>query len=432
MATVKIKTASVKKAQSDLKNARTALKSFKALHESALAGLKDADQDLNRDNHLFKTNAISKSRLEKTKTTYDQARANVTHTGAQQDAQNSLIRSRDAQLQMAQAEESHAIAQFKLRQAALDKAKIDLHRTVIRSPVNGMVIERAVDVGQTVAARFQTPILFTIAQDLRKMQVEADLDEADIGRIQSGQQVEFAVDAFPRSTFKGTVSQIRKAPKNVQNVVTYTVVISAENPELRLLPGMTANVHIVVAEMADSIMVPNAALRFRPPAELTDAGSETVTKAEASQDAKSSAARRLKLVMERLNMDKDQRAQVWKEYNRVRDKIVTMMYSGAPSSEIATARQKARQEIQATILSLLNPKQKERYRELTASRAANPHTPKRVWVTNSVGKASAVDIIAGINDGSYTRVVSGGLKPGQKVITGIQVSPGGTRKSRWF
>jgi HlyD family secretion protein len=129
--------------------------------------------------------------------------------------------------------------------------------------VDGIVIERAVDVGQTVAASLQAPKLFTIAQDLRKMQVETSVDEADIGRIQVSQQTAFTVDAFPGHEFAGRVKQVRKAPLTVQNVVTYTVVISAENPELKLFPGMTANVKILVEQCPAAVKVPNSALRFR-------------------------------------------------------------------------------------------------------------------------------------------------------------------------
>jgi HlyD family secretion protein len=141
---------------------------------------------------------------------------------------------------------------------------VDLERTIIRAPVDGTVILRNVDAGQTVAASLQAPVLFTIARDLRDMQVEAAIDEADVGRLRPGQPVNFTVDAFPRRGFSGEIVQIRKSPVTVQNVVSYTVVISARNPDLALLPGMTANVRIVVDQRDDALKVPNAALRFRP------------------------------------------------------------------------------------------------------------------------------------------------------------------------
>src|ERR1700675_2185635 len=158
-----------------------------------------------------------------------------------------------------------ARAQVKQKQAALVQAQIDLDHTTIRAPVDGVVVSRAVDVGQTVAASLQAPILFTIAQDLTKMQVETSVDEADIGKIRLDAPVTFTVDAFSGRTFTGEVTQIRKAAQVVQNVVTYTVVVGVSNPEGKLLPGMTANVKLVGSEKPNVLKVSNAALRYRPP-----------------------------------------------------------------------------------------------------------------------------------------------------------------------
>ena len=158
----------------------------------------------------------------------------------------------------------YAIEQVRQKEAALYQAEVDLENTFIRSPVDGVVIERAVDIGQTVAATFQAPKLFVIAQDLRQMQVETDVDEADIGRVHVGQEAIFTVDAFAGREFHGQVLQVRKAPRVVQNVVTYTVLVSADNSDLRLLPGMTANIQIIVDERQNALKVPNAALRFKP------------------------------------------------------------------------------------------------------------------------------------------------------------------------
>ena len=149
-------------------------------------------------------------------------------------------------------------------QAALEQAKVDLDRTVIRSPVTGTVISRSVDVGQTVAASLQAPILFTIAQDLTKMQVDTNVSEADIGQVVVGQQATFTVDAYPGQVMHGTVREIRSAPIIVQNVVNYNAVIAVENPELKLRPGMTATVSILVAQREHVLKIPKAALRFQP------------------------------------------------------------------------------------------------------------------------------------------------------------------------
>src|SRR5213596_3836267 len=155
-------------------------------------------------------------------------------------------------------------SQVEQKDAALKQTQVDLDHTTISAPVDGVVVARQVDVGETVAASLQAPVLFTIAQDLTKMQVETSVDEADIGRVKLNDQATFTVDAFPNETFVGRVTQIRKAAQVVQNVVTYTVVVAVDNPSGRLLPGMTANVKLVVAQKPSVLKVPNAALRFRP------------------------------------------------------------------------------------------------------------------------------------------------------------------------
>src|SRR2546428_1091015 len=152
----------------------------------------------------------------------------------------------------------------KIKQGALDKAKADLDHCTITSPVDGVVISRNVDVGQTVAASLQAPIIFAIANDLTKMQIDTNVAEADVGVVAVDQDVDFTVDAFPNRTFHGKVVQVRNAPITVQNVVTYDTVIGVSNPDLKLKPGMTANVSITVAHRDDALQIKNAALRYRP------------------------------------------------------------------------------------------------------------------------------------------------------------------------
>jgi HlyD family secretion protein len=158
-----------------------------------------------------------------------------------------------------------AEANVKIKQGALDKARADLDHCTITSPIDGVVISRSVDVGQTVAASLQAPVIFAIANDLTKMQIDTNVAEADVGVVRIDQNVDFTVDAFPMETFHGRVVQVRNAPITVQNVVTYDTVIGVSNPELKLKPGMTANVSIIVAHKDDVLQIKNAALRYRPP-----------------------------------------------------------------------------------------------------------------------------------------------------------------------
>ena len=203
-----------------------------------------------------------------------QSRANVRSAGASLElatANEGRMRTLFAQEYVSRQELDTAVqakkaaeAQLQLTQATVEKDRANLAYSVIRSPVSGVVVDRSVDVGQTVAASLQTPTLFKIAQDLSKMQIDANFAEADIGNIRVGQTVHFTVDAFPNRNFKGMVKLIRLNPTTVSNVVTYDAVINVDNPEQILLPGMTAYVNITVAERKDVLLVPNAALRFKP------------------------------------------------------------------------------------------------------------------------------------------------------------------------
>ena len=172
--------------------------------------------------------------------------------------------SSQADLDQAVANLHQAEATVKIKQGALDKAKADLDHCTITSPIDGVVISRSVDVGQTVAASLQAPVIFQIANDLTKMQIDSNVAEADVGVVQVGQDVDFTVDAFPTQTFHGKVVQVRNAPITVQNVVTYDTVIGVSNPDLKLKPGMTANVSIIIARKDNVLQIKNAALRYRP------------------------------------------------------------------------------------------------------------------------------------------------------------------------
>jgi len=169
-----------------------------------------------------------------------------------------------AQAQSARSQVAQARAQVAQSAASVQLASLNLEKSIIKAPIDGVIVARSVDPGQTVAASFQAPVLFLIANDLTRMQVLADIDEADIGQLKTGSPVKFTVDAFPSDTFEGHISQVRLAPQTVQNVVTYTAVIDVENPEQKLKPGMTANVTVTVDERKNVLTVPNAALRFRP------------------------------------------------------------------------------------------------------------------------------------------------------------------------
>ncbi|HEV2843089.1 MAG TPA: efflux RND transporter periplasmic adaptor subunit [Chthoniobacterales bacterium] len=201
--------------------------------------------------------------LENAQAALELARLNAARTQALVAKQNSA----QSDLDQATANLHQAEANVKIKEGALEKAQADLDHCTITSPIDGMVISRNVDVGQTVAASLQAPVIFQIANDLAKMQIDANVAEADVGGVAVDQDVDFTVDAFPSQTFHGKVVQVRNAPITVQNVVTYDTVIGVTNPDLKLKPGMTANVSIVSAHRDDVLKVPNGALRFRLPDE---------------------------------------------------------------------------------------------------------------------------------------------------------------------
>ena len=234
--------------------------------ESNLAKTKvsivDAQRTLERNRELRKRDIMAQSELDAAQTAYDAA---------------------VAQLEVNRAQSAQS-------QAALNQATVDLNNTVIRSPVDGMVISRNVDVGQTVAASLQAPTLFTIANDLSKMEVHTNVDEADVGNVIEGQEVTFTVDAFPARRFRGRVHQVRNAPTVVQNVVTYDAVVRIDNKELLLKPGMTANVQFLVNRKEDVLTVPNMAIRFKPPDQKDEA--QDLMRREQSRAAPTLGARR--------------------------------------------------------------------------------------------------------------------------------------------
>jgi HlyD family secretion protein len=264
-AVLPVQRAQVERSRAELDNAKAALAAAKAQTARAELAADDAKRDLDRKQSLAERAIVSASDWERVQSAHRSAQAQLNALQAQELSQASAIRAAEAALRMADAQLINLAVQVTQKEAILRQAQIDLERTYIRAPVTGTVVNRSVNRGQTVAASLQAPTLFTIAQDLRQMQVEASVVEADVSRFAAGQPVTFTVDAYPGRSFAGSVQQIRKAPQTVQNVVTYTVVISAENPDEALLPGMTANLQVVVSRKKDVLKVPNTALRFRPP-----------------------------------------------------------------------------------------------------------------------------------------------------------------------
>jgi HlyD family secretion protein len=256
--------ASVKKADADIANAQANVINQQANIVKATSALNDAKVKLTRRVQMQKDGILAQEDLDTAQATYDQAKAGVDVANAQLKAAQDSLDSSKAQRDVIVTQVATANSQVAQQKANLEQAQLDLTHTRIISPVDGTVIARNMDLGQTVAASFSAPTIFNIAKDLTKMQVDASIDESDIGRVKVDQPVTFTVDAFPGQVFMGAVTQIRESPTNVQNVITYDVVIKFDNSDLKLFPGMTANVRILTDRQTDVLKMPNAALRFRP------------------------------------------------------------------------------------------------------------------------------------------------------------------------
>ncbi len=316
-----------------------------------------------------------------------------------------------------------AEAVVKMREAALKKSKVDLERTTIYAPIDGMVISRVVDVGQTVAASLNAPTLFTIANDLRNMRIEAMVSEADVGGVQDGQQVTFTVDAFPGRKFRGNVTQVRYAPVTNQNVVNYISIVEVNNADLKLRPGMTANASIVTAQRRDVLRVPNAALRFRPPEGSLPKSSTNAPGAGPGQTALAgggpSDASSPRSAEGSPPSSPEERRKRWESMTpEQRDQMRERMRSGGMGS----GGPRANQDGPATRTVYVLEKE-------TASGQEKPMVKLSGvagWF-NRLGPNSKeqqtlkpVTIKTGISDGSFTEVLEG-LKEGDSIVIGVNL-----------
>ena len=275
--------AQLAKARADRSAAVANERNSQALAAKDMANQVNVKAQWERAQRLFREGILARQDYDTTRANYGSANAQVIADLATILAAQENIRSAEASLQVAGSQLSAAGEQEREALALLRQAQINLDRTRITAPVDGTVVARRMDVGQTVASTLNPPTIFEIAQDLTKMQVDTNVDESDIGKIERGQHATFLVDSYPNTAFQGLVAEIRKAPIVTQNVVTYDVVISVDNSDLRLFPGMTANVTILTAKLEDTLKVPNSVLRFRPSSAVLKKNGLSPAKPDASQ-----------------------------------------------------------------------------------------------------------------------------------------------------
>jgi len=353
-------------AQSEVENQHAGVSSADANLAALMAQRDDTKSFYDRQQMLAKDGVIAQSDLETARSNYEAAAARYDQAAAQlNQAQTGEKSAAGAGLDVAQAQVKEAQAQVQLNAAALQLAEVNLSHTTIRSPIDGVVISRNVDVGQTVAASLQAPTIFVIANDLTRMQVIASIDQADVGAINPSNRISFTVDAYPGDVFNGQISQMRLDAQNVQNVVTYNAVIEVDNSALKLKPGMTANLTFIIAAHEGVLKVPNAALRFIPPGVTSD-------QIRAMQTSKpgptpgSGAAQPAKPAGER-----------------------------APGGSLAPS-----------------------------TSAVLPGQSRIVWVLGPDRQPQARKITLGITDGANTEVTEGNLKEGEPVILGQTLTAG--------
>ncbi|MDE3198846.1 MAG: efflux RND transporter periplasmic adaptor subunit [Acidobacteriota bacterium] len=268
--------ATLAKGQSDYASAEAAVAAQQSNLEKARSVANLARVENERRQVMVKTGSTSQEDADTAQANYEQAVSGVSSAEAAVRSAQAVAESARKGIDVARAQLTQARAVVVRDEAALAQAQLNLDHTRILAPVDGTVQSRNMDVGQTVAASFQAPVIFLIAQDLTKMQVDTNVDEADVGPIEVGQKAAFTVDAYPGQTFSAEVAQIRKAPINVQNVITYDVVVAVANPDLKLFPGMTANVTIYTGHAGNVLRIPKAALRFRPRGAAPPASQQTV------------------------------------------------------------------------------------------------------------------------------------------------------------
>jgi HlyD family secretion protein len=363
-ATVAAAQARVRSAEADLRTQAANLNSSRANLEAARVTRDNTALLFHRASELSQGGVASKN-------DYDNAKANAESAQARYDQAVAAVEQVEAQGIAAAAQLEQVKAQLQQAQADLNRARINLEYTNIYSPVDGVVISRNVDVGQTIAAAMQSPTLFSIANDLTRMQVNVSVDEADIGNISDAANVKFTVDAYPNEVFTGRIAEIRLSPQTVQNVVTYSVILSIDNPDMKLKPGMTANITITVDQRGRVLKVPNAALRYTPPGKSEQSESAPVPlETAAGEDS--------------------------------REEGPAGETDGTPVHVALAPGQK------------WDPAGKIRF----SRPQQNVRRPAVAWVLNAAGAPEPRHIVLGITDGSFTEVVSGDVNEGDAIIIG--------------
>ena len=394
----------VASAEADIASARASLDVQRANIASAEASFAQTEKDYHRVKALYDQDAIAQSSLEDAERALAVAKAGL-------DVSRAQLRSSQATLSQ--------------RQASLQSAQLDLDRTIIRSPIDGVVIERSVDVGQTVAASFSAPILFQIAQNLEDIRIDAAVVESDIGGIDAGDPATFKVDAYPNETFKGTVEQVRLASETLSNVVTYTVVIAAENRSGRLLPGMTANVEITAEEREGVLRLAESAVRFRPPSEgVTVVSGETGDNTQERRSSRPAGAggNPGEAMLVGLDIDADRKEKIQAEMTAEMQKVRATMGEAGATFDRSGMREKIQSRMDKVLRDNLSRDELAVVQKTINERASQ----RRVELYQPVGDGTlkTVSVSVGLSDGQNVEILRG-ADEGDVFVTRLTVAAAG-------
>jgi HlyD family secretion protein len=421
----------IEKVKADTERARAAQADMEAQVASREALLADAERILTRQTELRSRGFAAEATAETARATRDAALGALNSSRAQVNSAKAALLGLAADLQVAQANLEAVGAQILQREAAVRQIEVDLRNSEIRSPVNGVVVQRNVELGATVAASLQAPTLFLIADDLAHMEIAANIDETDVGRIKPGQRVNFTVNAFPGRTFEGSVKMVRLGSQNVQNVVIYTTIISIENPRRELLPGMTANLRVETERRDNVVRIPNAALRWRPPSLDQAAATPGMPGAPGDGGPRAGNPQRrpqggqsaefIEALKKEIQLSNDQSREIDAAVAEMRQ---TMTANASGGGDVNTRRERfreARLALQQRIAGILKPAQKPAFDEIVKRteevRDARATQIGRVFIVGRDGKPDGVTVRIGATDGGTTEIVSG-LEAGAEVIIG--------------
>lgn len=423
----------IEKVRAETEKARAAQTDMEAQVTRNDALFADSDRIYKRQSDLRTRGFAADAAVDTARTTRDAQEAALTSARAQVSSAKAALLGLAADLQVAQANLAAVSAQIQQREAAVRQIEVDLQNSEIKSPVNGVVVQRNVELGATVAASLQAPTLFLIADDLARMEIAANIDETDVGRIKAGQRATFTVNAFPGRSFEGTVKMVRLGSQNVQNVVIYTTIISIENPRRELLPGMTANLRVETERRDDVVRIPNAALRWRP-ASLVDQPLTKGGAAPASPQRRASggnSAEFLEAIKTEIKPGVDQLREIEAAFADMRKSFL----AGAGDGDANGRRERvlaARRELEQRIAGILTPAQKSVFDEIVKRQAAaggqRTSQSGRVFIVGRDGKPQGVTISTGVTDGGSTEVIAG-LDAGAEVIVGGGGPAGAAQRS---